>query len=703
MKIRYAILPLLFCVLMSGCRMPQALPSLDEAWSNHYETLAQQQFGTPAERLAAVEAMLRANRPELAQKTLQPLVEAKAEPERVTALQTEIQRQLELKSQVVAMDPDAPALGTDRAKRELMLTASKRLDRVHSLISSGKNEEAEQCLQPLIGTQMFTEEVRELQRQIAQQRELERADKERQASRSVALLEVEQAQALPDSYGRTIIISRDKPLLETPFGPMEELVNRKVSMRLEDAGVKDLVLALSELDGLNLIMDEALTEEQKITISVQDVSLKELLSYVARNMGVAFHLGENTIWVTESVEPAGTGPKLETKIYHLQHGLIPPAIMGEGEEDIQLAASSAQTEEDMELEDVLDTLLIDGPEGALYRIYRTRNLLVVRNSRDNLRLIEELLKAFDRPCLQVLIEARFIEVSEDELDELGVNITDAGIVSSDHTVSAIEGLTNLLNAPEEGGGTLTVTGILGHDDYTAVLYALAKCETAQNLSAPRVTVLNNQAAKVRKGDVIFYFKEYEPTTLDVGTSTGTTISSTQILPSGEPEELELGITLEVEPSIGNDGKTVVLAINTIINSLVKWLDFDVAGDGDSTDSETARDDSGDNNSVPTSAISLPMTTEAMISTKVVLRSGETVVMGGTAKSFRTTVEKGIPLLSKIPYLGFLFRYKKTTVQPTNLLIFVTATIVGPTGEFIDYQERPATLREARRAMTPAKP
>ena len=134
-----------------------------------------------------------------------------------------------------------------------------------------------------------------------------------------AMTDVEERWMLPDTYGKTTVIDGDTAPLEIPGGPVEKLLNSMVpSMKLEDAGVRDVIKALADLEGLNIIADQALKEEAKLTINVRNVQLKELLSYIARNMGIAFHLGENVIWVTESTDPPGTGPKQETRVYPLR-------------------------------------------------------------------------------------------------------------------------------------------------------------------------------------------------------------------------------------------------------------------------------------------------------------------------------------------------------------------------------------------------
>jgi type IV pilus assembly protein PilQ len=90
-------------------------------------------------------------------------------------------------------------------------------------------------------------------------------------------------------------------------------------------------------------------------------------------------------------------------------------------------------------------------------------------------------------------------------------------------------------------------------------------------------------------------------------------------------------------------------------------------------------------------IKLPTYRTQELSTRVAVNSGETVVMGGVIERERTTLVESVPVLGDIPILGALFRRRTEQDKPRYLLIFVTATIVKETGEFLVYgDERSAT-------------
>ena len=84
----------------------------------------------------------------------------------------------------------------------------------------------------------------------------------------------------------------------------------------------------------------------------------------------------------------------------------------------------------MDLKDALKTFTSEGPEGSTYKIYKDRNLLIARNTPENLRLIEKIVKNLDRAPRQVLIEARFITINREDLFSLGLNLENILIPAS---------------------------------------------------------------------------------------------------------------------------------------------------------------------------------------------------------------------------------------------------------------------------------
>jgi len=535
-------------------------------------------------------------------------------------------------------------------------------------------------------------ELREMSKRLENMRhEMYRQRLSNGNDRHRMLEEVEGKLNLPESYGRTVRITPDTGSIKTPPGPMQKIIDRELSMRLRDADVEELLMELSAIEGLNIIADQALTSEQRITVNFEQVPLRELLQYAARNMGLDFQIGRNVIWVTES-EDTGGGPKLETRIYNLRKGFIPQRQQA-GSDGGGISFGGGDDGEDGELLEVLEELLGGvSPEESVLRFFKNRQLLVLRNTPENLRLAEEVILKFDVIPKQVLIEARFLTVSQKDLNQLGINIESFQMTRPEGESLEQLDFSSIFPTFQEGvdSPALTVSGILGNHEYQATLRALQKLTDAETLSAPRLTLLNNQSAEIRRGSNFYYWEEWELVTGTViadGSETDD-VSRQAIQPVGQPTEIQQGITLRVKVSVGEDGKSIMLSLAPSIKN-VDQLNFYGAG----TFSSVKRDDAevgfgnGDDNETSESVgYYLPEVSESSVNTAVAVESGETVVLGGIMEHRVQEELHKVPLLGDLPLIGGIFRRTLISREPRHLLIFVTARVVNPRGEYLEVSE-----------------
>ncbi|MBR0459002.1 MAG: hypothetical protein IJJ26_07180 [Victivallales bacterium] len=584
------------------------------------------------------------------------------------------------------------------AKVAMLNSLRKELDKVHSLVQKGNADEADRRLAPVEKLNLYNWDVTFLSLEIHQLREAidtMRRIPGHKGPASVAekqmLDESARRLILPETYDKTVVITPDLKPLEMPVGDMEKVYEQKVSMNLQNAGIGELVEALRTVAGLNVIADDALAEQKTLSIAVENVPLKEILGYVSRNMGIEFHLGANLVWITKAAEAdpekaaakAGV-PQLETRIIRLRHGAVPEMPNAAGGFSTRNGddagdgggqqGGGGNGSKDQELQDALTTLLDSSPEGSFFRIYRDRNVLVIRDTLPNLRIAEELIKELDRPPLQVELEARFLTVSKDDLRDVGVEIKqrvqaayrDPSLHESlrEIDLSSLAGIVGTINdASSMGAGTLSLGGVIGNRAYSVLISALDKKSSTVDLSVPRVTVLNNRQAHIRRGETRWYYESYDVETLDRGDSGDAYV----LVPDGDPTELELGLIFDVKVNIGNDGRTVMLGLVPQIKSFLGWEMFSTTTGSDS--------DSG---------AKLPRTHDEIIKTSVKVASGETVVLGGMLSETDNEEIRKIPLLGDIPILGNLFKYRSKTHNPNNLLIFITARVINERGEYVQY-------------------
>jgi type II secretory pathway component GspD/PulD (secretin) len=487
--------------------------------------------------------------------------------------------------------------------------------------------------------------------------------------------EVKDNQLVPDSYRTRRVVEAPSTVIRTPDNKAEGMLSLPVSLSLEGADLNVFIMALTQSTAsnatINIIADDSIAGGQKLTMSVTNVPLREVLDYAARNLDVSFYVGESLIWVTKRTASVDSTP-LVTRLYKLRKGLSSIDKAGDDGAGISLLTAIEK--------------FVPHDAGTDIMFDRDTHVLIVKNTRENLHLIEDLIEALDVTPPQVLIEARFISTSLSDLRELGVNWNTRALEfkSSGHeNPQAVLKPGKIVQTGTVASPTLDATlayqGLLSSTMFEVIIQALEESGKAQTLSVPRVTTLNNQPARIRIGEDFLYFENFGlQQVLSGGNTTQGNTYTSQLVPEGEPTKEELGILLEVTPSVGADRQTVTLNLKPEISEFVRFEYYNV-GSGDS---------GNNNNNSGSSAVSsnglsvlkLPIFRRSEIETKVAVRSGDTVVMGGLITSSQDHQVHKVPILGSIPFLGALFRYDQKSNDQKNLLIFVTARILAESGE-----------------------
>lgn len=595
--------------------------------------------------------------------------------------------------------PNRPRLEQEARQRALEAQVRRRFALVRDLISARNYDKADEVLSTMDALTEHQEEIQDLRRLNSMARNMGVNETALAINHQRALNEAANLQLVPESYDTVVSITPDLEPEFIPMGKLEEMLTRKISLKVNNMPLSSLAQQLQELDelniadSLNIIFSDEAVKNKTFSCQFREVPLYEVFAYISKNLGVSFSVSDHLIWVNPA--PVGSGYHLETRIIHLRHGIVPKVPEGLGVSGKTAFASS--TEEDTDLADALKKFYEGCVTGGSYSHYPNRNLLIVTDTRERLRQLEKLIHELDRPPLQAVIEARFIAISESDLHDVGVEFTKAkggkpgDSMTPDNQVNAnisdfFTELNTIKKENAEGVAALAISGILGNRSYDMLISAIQSKSSSVIVSAPRVTTLNNRTARIRKGDKLYYFEEYTVQAIDQGDK-----GTNQVLvPRGKPATLQLGITVDVKVNIGNDMQTILLGLKPEIINFLQWEDYV------STRSETS--DKVTTNYVTN--VMLPRTHEQGISTSVGIRSGETVILGGMVENTKTATVRQVPFLGDIPFLGALFRHKEVRETPTNLLIFVTATIVNDKGEYVIYTPPPQVSPED---LIPLKP
>jgi general secretion pathway protein D len=252
--------------------------------------------------------------------------------------------------------------------------------------------------------------------------------------------------------------------------------------------------------------------------------------------------------------------------------------------------------------------------------------------------------------------------------------------ASDQSLTA-----GLRNTQGEGNGNIpavaTVTGILTDPQFRVVIRALEQRAGADLLAAPRVTTMSGQQAQIQ----VIELKNVVANQNFNGTSSGgtaTTAATTGIGNFGggvaqsvnyTPIPVPLGPTLDVVPYVLADGFTIHL---TLIPSLTEFLGYDDPGPF----LPQAQSVAGNTLGTPLVAqLPLPKFLARSVLTSCNVWDGQTVVLGGLIAEDVQKIKDKVPVLGDIPFLGRFFRSESMASNKRNLIIFVTPTIVDPSG------------------------
>ncbi|GBD98519.1 putative type II secretion system protein D precursor [bacterium BMS3Abin07] len=297
---------------------------------------------------------------------------------------------------------------------------------------------------------------------------------------------------------------------------------------------------------------------------------------------------------------------------------------------------------------------------------KSSNSLVIMASPADYKNIVSVIKKLDRRKKQVYVEAMIVEASINNLMELGskwraiarhngnpVVIGGVGIMDSTALQSVISGLTglsiggmgNFFDIPITTIGTdgtvttsnLTVPGF-------SALFSLQKFKGAIDvLSTPQILTSDNKEAEIVVGENVPFVKRRESNP-SANASVFTDI-----------DREDVGIKLKITPHIA-EGDYVSLDVYQEISSVKQESNANIL-------------------------ISLgPTTTKRSTRTSVIVKDNQTVVIGGLMEEKKEVNVTKVPLLGDIPILGWLFKFKTTNKQKTNLLVFITPHIVKDSEE-----------------------
>lgn len=382
--------------------------------------------------------------------------------------------------------------------------------------------------------------------------------------------------------------------------------------------MRQLILVLPLL-ALALVAGPASVGAQPIDLEFRHARVDDILRALAR------HTGENiTIRgeIPDSVSVRLSGLSLDEALqtllggtgytwsYHRDTWRVLPAAT-EVNRGLTLRYSAAKP--------LAEVLVRQFPELRITAEEHSNSLLVS----GPLSMVEELqvlVEGVDQYRAQVRIRAEMVEVSLDAQEVRGVDL-DALLDGAEGSVGLATGFSTGNEAVEGSART-----IQGDFDLQAFVHAMQEDRDARLLSSPHITTLDNQPAKIHVGERV----PYQRATTE--TATGATLA--------EVDFIDVGVQLDVTPTISGDD-LLYLQVHSEVSEV---LDQSVQN--------------------------IPRIGTREADTRVLVRSGDTVVIGGLIKDNEVKVEKKVPILGDIPVLGWLFKRRTVQRSQTELLVFI---------------------------------
>ncbi len=468
-----------------------------------------------------------------------------------------------------------------------------------------------------------------------------------------------------------------------------------------------------------------------ITFSARFVSLWDALKIVTEVANFKFRIRGNVVIVM----PLNvTDENMETRSYTVMPNVIERATGvardlnsarggGLGGADATITAETLGPQQD--LKKLFGELGVQWPVGSSISYLSIIGKLRVVNTTDNLAIFEKVLEEMNVTPRQIEIEARFVEVSQTDLDSLGLQWYQNNLISHNSPLNGGGQLgagtveinpTTYGNNPYDvsqglrylAGGALgssvsaadsvlNVRGVFDQFDVSAVLHMLSQRSNTDLLSAPKVVTKAGQEAVIKVITEYIYPTQFTVTGLqnNTGGNTTTTTTTGAVVEPGGFQTREVGVILQVVPEVSAEGQMINLTMNPQVVSEPIWKNYG---------SRIPVPNSG----TPPQYIELPMEQPFFkvrsVSTSVSIYNGATVVMGGMITENRVATEDKIPFLGDLPYVGHLFRSKAEQSEKRNLLIFVTARLVDPAGRSVKTSMEPILSgKKVNDAVKPATP
>ena len=410
---------------------------------------------------------------------------------------------------------------------------------------------------------------------------------------------------------------------QTAAGPVEpESVtdNGGVGVReFQGDDVGQVLRLLARQAKINMVVSEAVAGT--VTMRLEDVTAIQAVAIIVKAKGLFMDQIDNVYYIKTGAE-RGAEPT-ESDSYQFSYS--------RAKETAPLIASQLSSK--------------DAPQ-----VDERTNTIFYRETRGNIDNIRKLLVQIDKPTKQVMIEARLVEVTANPRQSYGINW--GGVVGnaaggqtfgygSDTGNFTIPSTNNSLLG-NFGSSLGAGFAILTAPQMSVTVRALNEDSDAEFLANPRIVTADNMQAKIE------IIRAQPVPQLNFNEQTATAVF-------GGFQDKKFGNTLIVKPLVNKDN-FITLAVKPEISNKVRDEEFSIPGGTGGT-------------------VRSPVIDTRSLDSNVLIKSGDTLAIGGLLQDEVTKARSKVPILGDIPVLGYFFQEKLNARTKRNLLVFVTPTII----------------------------
>jgi type II secretory pathway component GspD/PulD (secretin) len=530
---------------------------------------------------------------------------------------------------------------------------------------------------------------------------------------------------------RILEASRQTQMSKEDISVRSTLENVTLPLFFEGQRLDEVLQQFRVAGNVNIHRARAVDGDEPVELDIGRVKLRQALDLVADQLGLSWRVENGAVII--DAEGADEGRNVVRRVFNVADLLInlrtfrgdEPRLSGDTEREGRIQTPDEDEDgEPIDIEELVAAIeeTIDPPSWGAegHGISNRQQDLIVLNNPENIDRVHNLLQDLRRSQgLTVSIEARFITIRDDFLEDIGLDFrgiggspaipppgispvpaalddiqfgnnsnpagpggsgNDAGFFFQDMPPSGnvridqrarIENLFDQSLGGRRGNVGLTDLGgmtfqmaFVDNPEVNAILRAVRKRERATLLTAPRITVHNTQRGHVSIMNELAYIRDF-----DTATGTGIAVADPIV------DVIRDGIVLDVRPTISADRRYITLELRPTLATLLRPIPTFTTSLGVGT---------------PV-AIQTPQLTLQRVRTTVTVPDGGSFVIGGMRHMSETDMQSGIPFISDLPLIGALFTRKGKSVVRQDIVVVVSARIIdleeeedvifgaGPTG------------------------